>query len=139
MSTWMWRLTDAHAVLYTDERRTLEAVLAYPRFPHRDLTRATTYVDRSGRVVAWQFTFPSAIWSGLLRYLGRSTVTCVDDLASGEPPRGALERRAAGRAAPAPSGSPTGPSPARPRAQQPKTGGAGRGAAGRRPHAGESR
>ena len=80
MSAYLWRLTDHHAVLYTDDRSILNAALAYSRFPHQDLTRATTYHHgKNNRVFAWQFTFPMAVWNGLVRHLGRAALTFLDE------------------------------------------------------------
>ena len=79
MSAYLWRLTDHHAVLYTDDRSILAAALAYPRFPHHDLNRATTYHGKNNRVFAWQFTFPLEIWNGLVRHLGRAALTFLDE------------------------------------------------------------
>lgn len=74
----MWRLTDNHAVIYTNDRATLKALFAYSRFPHHDLARATTYEGKNGRVFAWQFTFPVSAWNGVVRYLGRASITMLD-------------------------------------------------------------
>lgn len=74
----MWRLTDDHAVIYTNDRATLKALFAYSRFPHHDLSRATTYEGKNGRVFAWQFTFPISAWNGVVRYLGRASITMLD-------------------------------------------------------------
>jgi len=74
----MWRLTDDHAVIYTDDRATLKALFAYSRFPHQDLSRATTYERKNGRVFAWQFTFPVSVWNGVVRHLGRASITMLD-------------------------------------------------------------
>src|SRR5690242_12396030 len=79
MSAYLWRLTDHHAVLYTDDRSILNAALAYSRFPHGDLTHATTYHGKNNRVFAWQFTFPLAVWNGLVRHLGRAALTFLDE------------------------------------------------------------
>lgn len=79
MHAWMWQLTDQHAVLYTNDRPTLQAVLGYARFPHKDVARATTYSNRKGKVVGWQFVFPAALWNGLVRHLGRASLTFTDD------------------------------------------------------------
>ena len=78
MQAWMWRLTDDHAVIYTDDRATLKALFAYSRFPHQDLSRATTYERKNGRVFAWQFTFPVSAWNGVVRCLGRASITMLD-------------------------------------------------------------
>src|SRR6476660_6517074 len=50
VQAWMWRLTDQHAVLFTDDRATLNAVLGYGRFPYKDVSRATTYASKRGRI-----------------------------------------------------------------------------------------
>lgn len=78
MQAWMWRLTDDHAVIYTDDKATLKALFAYSRFPHQDLSRATTYERKNGRAFAWQFTFPVSAWNGVVRYLGRASITMLD-------------------------------------------------------------
>ncbi len=78
MQAWMWRLTEDHAVLYTNDRPTLNAVLAYGKFPHKDLSCATVYSSRNGRACGWQFTFPQTIWNGVVRHLGRSGITMLD-------------------------------------------------------------
>ncbi|HEU4754910.1 MAG TPA: hypothetical protein VFU47_17515, partial [Armatimonadota bacterium] len=84
----MWRLTPDHAVLYTADRATLNAVLAYPRFPHQDISRAVTYAGKNGRVFAWQFIFPTSLWNGVVRHLGRAAVTYLDSPeAAAETPR----------------------------------------------------
>jgi hypothetical protein len=75
----MWRLTDSEAVLYTNDRPTLQAVLGYTRFPHNDLSGATTYANKKGKVFAWQFTFPAGAWNGVVRHLGRSAITILDE------------------------------------------------------------
>lgn len=79
MPAWMWHLTDEVAVLFTADRATLQSVLAYPRFPHRDTARATLYTGKNGRAVGWQFSFPAALWNGVVRHLGRAQVTYLDD------------------------------------------------------------
>lgn len=79
----MWRLTDDHAVIYTNDRATLKALFAYSRFPHHDLSRATTYEGKNGRVFAWQFTFPISAWNGVVRYLGRASITMLDQERTG--------------------------------------------------------
>ena len=106
----MWRLTDAHAVIYTDDRATLKALLAYSRFPHDNISRAATYENKKGKVFAWQFTFPMAAWNGVVRYLGRSSITMLDIEREASRPSAApksqpapekpRERRAAGSAIP---------------------------------------
>ena len=79
MHAWMWPLTEKHAVVYTNDRATLNAVLAYARFPHKDASRAVTYGrGANGRAFAWQLTFPREIWNGLVRHLGRAAVTYLD-------------------------------------------------------------
>lgn len=108
MSAYLWRLTDDHAVFYTDDRTLLSAALAYARFPHDDLSRATTYHGKNQRVFAWQFTFPLAAWNGLVRHLGRSALTFLDE-----------ERPSARRAAPAGPAAPPAAPPSRPAASSP--------------------
>lgn len=75
MGASLWQLTEEHAVVYAGDRDTLRAILAYARFPHRDLSRATTYHGRGGRAVGWQFVFPLPLWNGVVRHLGRESVT----------------------------------------------------------------
>jgi hypothetical protein len=74
----MWRLTDHHAVIYTDDRATKDALLSYARFPYDDIERATTYSRGAKRPYAWQFTFPLSLWNGVVRHLGRASVTFLD-------------------------------------------------------------
>lgn len=78
MRAWMWRLTETNAVLYTEDRQTLNSLLAYARFPYRDAGRAITYARSNGRVYGWQFTIPAEIWNGVVRHLGRQAVTMLD-------------------------------------------------------------
>ena len=42
---------------FTDDRATLNAVLGYVKFPYKDVSHATTYASKKGRIVAWQFTW----------------------------------------------------------------------------------
>ena len=74
----MWRQTETDAVLYTEDRQTLNSLLAYARFPYRDAGRAMTYTRSNGRVYGWQFTIPAEIWNGVVRHLGRQSVTMLD-------------------------------------------------------------
>ena len=53
LQAWMWRLTEEHAVLYPNDRATLNAVLAYPRFPHQNTDRAVTYTGKNGRALSF--------------------------------------------------------------------------------------
>src|SRR4051812_25365480 len=99
MQACMWRLTDQYAVLYTGDRATLKAVLGYARFPHKDISRATTYAGKNGKVFAWQFTFPMALWNGMVRHLGRAAVTFLDEE---KPTRAARKPAASTPKAPAP-------------------------------------
>jgi hypothetical protein len=78
MAAWMWRLNEHTAVIYTNDRSTLDQVLGYARFPHKDLKTATTYAGKNGKVFAWQFTFPQGIWNGVVRHLGRARVVLLD-------------------------------------------------------------
>src|SRR5262245_12292248 len=73
----MWRQTDDHAVLYTNDRATLDQLLSYRRFP-KDASQATTYTGKNGRVYAWQFTVPASLWNGLVRHLGRESFEFLD-------------------------------------------------------------
>lgn len=78
MQAWMWRLTDQHAVFYTNDRSMLKAILAYAKFPHKDAATAATYERKGGRACGWQFTFPLSLWNGVVRHLGRSSLTFLD-------------------------------------------------------------
>ncbi len=79
MQACMWRLTEQHALFYTDDRATLRAILAYARFPYRDAAKATTtYTGKNGRVFAWQFVIPYDLWNGVVRYLGKEAITVLD-------------------------------------------------------------
>lgn len=78
MRAWMWRQTETDAVLYTEDRQTLNSLLAYARFPYRDAGKAMTYARANGRVYGWQFTIPATIWNGVVRHLGRQAVTMLD-------------------------------------------------------------
>ena len=105
MQAWMWRLTEDHAVLYTNDRPTLNAVLAYGKFPHKDLSRATVYSSRNGRACGWQFTFPQTIWNGVVRHLGRSGITMLDHEPGRVAPRQIVASAPADLPVPAPAGT----------------------------------
>lgn len=105
MQAWMWRLTEDHAVLYTNDRPTLNAVLAYGKFPHKDLSRATVYSSRNGRACGWQFTFPQTIWNGVVRHLGRSGITMLDHEPGRVAPRRIVASAPADLPVPAPGGT----------------------------------
>ena len=109
MHALMWRLSDTHAVLYTDDRGTLRAALAYPKFPHRDATAATTYCRKSGRAFAWQITFPASLWNGVVRHLGRGSLVFLDDVKTVQKSPQKSPRKPAPARSPAPPSRPAAP------------------------------